>query len=106
MTQTIPETRPETHPETVTRLQREAGRSAEADSSPVAADGAHISIPASALPCPVCSGQRQEADGTWMIRQPLWEYVIENLRAYAAVDCDRVAVMRRLANEIEREVKR
>ena len=47
MSSTIPETRPETHPETVTRLQREAGRSAKPDfSSPVAGDQVRIPVPA------------------------------------------------------------
>lgn len=42
MTQTIPET----HPMFIERLQREAGRSAEADFSPVAADQVQIPVPA------------------------------------------------------------
>lgn len=37
------------------------------------------------------------------IRQPLMEYVVEMLRAYAELDCDHRAVMRRLAQEIESE---
>ena len=89
---------------TTTSPEREAGRSAEPVLTP--GDQVRIPVPASALPCPVCSGRRQALDGTWMIRQPLWEYVVENLRAYAVMDCNRIAVMRRLANEIEREVKR
>ena len=45
MTSTIPETRPETHPETVTRLQREAGRSAKPDSSLHGLAGDQVQLP-------------------------------------------------------------
>ena len=60
-------------------------------------------------PCPVCSGQRREADGTFTIRQPLWEYVVEVLRAW--VDDAESSVtgkgdLLRLAAEIEREVRK
>ena len=60
-------------------------------------------------PCPVCSGQRREADGTFTIRQPLWEYVVEVLRAWvhdaepSVIGCGDLL---RLALEIEQEMKR
>ena len=31
-------------------------------------------------PCPVCSGQRREADGTFSVRTPILDYVREVLR--------------------------
>ena len=60
-------------------------------------------------PCPVCSGQRREADGTFTLRQPLWQYVTEVLRAWvddAELSTIGTGDLLRLAAEIERETRR
>lgn len=47
-----------------------------------------------------------EKDGTWSIRTPLWERVMEDLRWFAGSDANLPAVMRRIAADIEKEVAR
>lgn len=57
-------------------------------------------------PCPTCSGQKRESDGTFTLRTPLWEYVTGILHDLANGQSHNPAVLRMLAHEIDRETKR
>lgn len=90
-----------THPEIAEQLQR----TGTLDFS----ESERRGIRPLADPCPVCSGQRREADGTFTIRQPLWEYVVEMLRAWvndAESNVTGTGDLLRLAVEIEWEMRK